>query len=70
MNIAKRFVVGFSLIIIMFVMITECRNLCESVKNHKEEQINDESSTILYETSTEFLPTVHLESTTIKFIPV
>lgn len=66
MNIAKRFVVGLSLIIIMFVMITECRNLCESVKIHKEEQLNDESSTITYETSTE----VNLEPTTIGIKPV
>lgn len=66
MNIAKRFVVGFSLIVIMFVMITECRNLCESVNNHKEEQRSDESSTLNYETSTE----VHLETTTIGFVPV
>lgn len=66
MNIAKRFVVGLSLIIIMFVMITECRNLCESVNNHKEEQRNDESSTLNYETTTE----VYVEATTIGFKPV
>lgn len=66
MNIAKRLVAGFSLILITFVIITECRNLCESVNDQKEEQINDETSSVTYETSTE----VHLEATTVKIIPV
>lgn len=61
MNIAKRLVAGFSLILITFVIITECRNLCESVNNQKEEQLSDETSS-----ETE----VSLEATTVGFIPV
>ena len=66
MNIAKRFVVGFSLIIIICVMMTECRNLCEHINNHKEEQINDETSSSKYKTSTED----YFETTTQGIRPV
>ena len=68
MHIVKRLVIGFSLIMIMFVMITECRNLYERVNNDKEELINDETTTIVYESTTELQIENKTELT--GFIPV